>query len=345
MNDTYTCYLSLGANLGNRGETLREALRRIAALPDVKLTAVAPFYETPPWGKTDQPPFLNTAAAVDVNRDPYAFLHDCQQIERDLGRVRHEHWGARTIDIDLLTIPGFTSDTAELHLPHPYLAQRAFVLKPLADIAPDLTVNGRKVREWLADVSAEGITRAAEVSDPYPLKLIACTDEARGIGYRGNLLAYIPEDLHRFRRLTEGHVVIMGRKTMASLPGKRPLVNRRNIVLSRTLTSGEHNGFIVVKDLPALWRELGRLELAGEREFWCIGGESVYRLLLPYVRFCELTVIPGTHEADAFLPPLDGFDCISSESFSASLPVSVPTAPESLQDTLTCRFEHWERRL
>ena len=86
----YRCYLSLGANLGERGETLREALRRIAALPVTLLEAVSPFYETAPWGKLDQPSFLNAAATVLTSLAPRDFLHACQSIERDLGRVRHE---------------------------------------------------------------------------------------------------------------------------------------------------------------------------------------------------------------------------------------------------------------
>ena len=145
-------YLSLGANLGNRGETLREALRQIACLPQTALKAVAPFYETAPWGNLEQPAFINTAAMVETELSPLNFLHQTQQIEFALGRVRHEHWGARTIDIDLLWAEGFASDTEELKLPHPYLTERAFVLLPLRDIAPDLLVQGRMVASGSAEL-------------------------------------------------------------------------------------------------------------------------------------------------------------------------------------------------
>ena len=98
------------------------------------------MYETPPWGKLDQPPFINGAAAVETDMPPLELLAACQQIEKKLGRVRHEHWGARTIDIDLLYIPGVQLAEAELVLPHPYMLERSFVLVPLAEIAPELVL-------------------------------------------------------------------------------------------------------------------------------------------------------------------------------------------------------------
>ena len=83
---------------------MREALRRIAAHPRMHLAAVSVFYETPPWGKTDQPPFLNAAACIEFDTTPQDLLVALQNIEHALGRVRREHWGARTIDLDILHI-------------------------------------------------------------------------------------------------------------------------------------------------------------------------------------------------------------------------------------------------
>ena len=123
-------YLSIGANLGDREGTLKRAVALLDANPDVTVTAVSPFYETPPWGKEDQPPF----------------------IERQLGRVRHEKWGARTIDIDLVYSPDEACQTQTLTLPHPYLTQRAFVLVPLRDLVPDLILFGRPIDDWLAQL-------------------------------------------------------------------------------------------------------------------------------------------------------------------------------------------------
>lgn len=310
----YRCYLSLGANLGARGETLREALRRIAALPVTLLVAVSPFYETAPWGKLDQPPFLNAAAFVLTFLKPRDFLHACQDIERDLGRVRHEHWGARTIDIDLLSIEGFTSDDEELRLPHPYMTERAFVLVPLADIAPEHFVKGRSIRDWCRAVSKDGVMPAAELADPWPLRLLACIDADRGLGKDGHLLASVPEDMARFRQLTMGQVVIMGHGTMGSLPRRRPLRGRINIVLSSTLTPEDAPGFLICRSLSELWMLLGKLSFEHPGcSFWCIGGAQVYKELLPYVREAYITELTAYYAADCHLPALGSVVCTGRE--------------------------------
>ena len=252
--------LSIGANLGRRAWALRAAIRRIAGLPGTRLVGASSFYETAPWGKTDQPPFLNGAVQVETTLSPEAFLHQAQAIERDLGRVRHEHWGARTIDIDLVyavecvdtadgagqppaagiggpdgTTRVIHRNTEELRLPHPYLLERAFVLEPLRELAPDLVLAGQPISYWCKKNVAQDVRRAAELADPWPLQMIACVSKTRGIGNGGELLFHIPEDMEFFKRQTktDGSVVIMGRRTWESLP--HPLRGRLNVVLSRTL--------------------------------------------------------------------------------------------------------------
>ena len=162
MREPRATYLSLGANLGNREETLREAVRRIGAAESVELTAVSSVYETEPWGKLDQPRFLNLAVAVETTLSPEAFLALAQKIEKELGRVRHERWGARTIDIDVLCFEGVERNTPELTLPHPYMTERAFVLVPLAEIAPALAVKGKTVEAWRDATGYEGVTCVTE---------------------------------------------------------------------------------------------------------------------------------------------------------------------------------------
>ena len=157
MNEPRAAYLSLGSNLGNREETLREAVRRIGAAESVELTAVSSVYETEPWGKLDQPRFLNLAVAVETTLSPEALLALAQKIENELGRVRHERWGARTIDIDILCFEGVERNTPELTLPHPYMTERAFVLVPLAEIAPTLTFKGKTVEAWRQATEDQGI--------------------------------------------------------------------------------------------------------------------------------------------------------------------------------------------
>ena len=146
---SYTCYLSLGANLGQREVSIIEAMRLLQASEKIQLTAVSSLYETPPWGKPDQPAFINAAAAVKTELAPLELLQICQSIEKQLGRQRHEHWGARTIDVDMLYIPGVTMDEEALKLPHPYMLQRSFVLVPLAEVAGDVVIAGKNVKEHM----------------------------------------------------------------------------------------------------------------------------------------------------------------------------------------------------
>ena len=98
----YIYYLSLGANLGDRLATIAKAIEALNDLGDI--ARVSQMYETPPWGKLDQPAFVNCAVMAVSEFMPLEFLHHCQHIEKALGRVRHEHWGARTIDIDILLV-------------------------------------------------------------------------------------------------------------------------------------------------------------------------------------------------------------------------------------------------
>ena len=146
---SYTCYLSLGANLGQREVSIIEAMRLLQASEKIQLTAVSSLYETPPWGKLDQPAFINAAVAVKTELAPLELLQICQSIEKQLGRQRHEHWGARTIDVDMLYIPGVTMDEEALKLPHPYMLQRSFVLVPLAEVAGDMVIAGKNVKEHM----------------------------------------------------------------------------------------------------------------------------------------------------------------------------------------------------
>lgn len=310
-------WLSLGANLGNRGETIREALRQIAAVSATRLVQVASFYETAPWGKLDQPGFINTAAEIDTSLPLVELLHEMQRIEKILGRVRHEHWGARTIDIDLLVAEGEMSDTAELRLPHPYLTERAFVLRPLLDIAPELNINGRTVRAWYEEpmIKCQVMNPAAELNNPWPIRMIAAMDENRGIGSEGQLLVHIPEDMERFKTLTSGHIVVMGRKTQESLPGGKPLKDRINIVMTHQPLDIE--GFFTCHSIEKLWQLLGKIKQKyPEKKIWCIGGSEIYRQLLPYTSEIQLTLLKGSYSADTFFPNTEeGFRRRQSEIF------------------------------
>jgi 2-amino-4-hydroxy-6-hydroxymethyldihydropteridine diphosphokinase len=152
-----TAYLSLGANLGDRAGNLAAALARLEAA-GVRVERVSSLYETAPVGGPPQPPYLNLVARVETSLPPRELLRLCLAVEAELGRVRTVHWGPRTVDIDLLLYEGATSDDLELTLPHPRMAERQFVLVPLAEIAPDLRLPDGRTAAEAADPGDPGVT-------------------------------------------------------------------------------------------------------------------------------------------------------------------------------------------
>lgn len=127
-------FLGLGSNVGDRWKLLREA---VASLPDV--VAVSPVYETDPvGGPSGQGPYLNCVVELSTTLPPRQLLGICHRLETAADRVRHERWGPRTLDIDILLVEGTTLDDPDLQIPHPRLRERRFVLEPLRDLAPEL---------------------------------------------------------------------------------------------------------------------------------------------------------------------------------------------------------------
>lgn len=127
-------FLGIGSNLGDREQYLRDA---IAGIPDV--VAISPLYETRPvGGPDDQGRYLNAVVQLSTNRSPRELLEVCRRLEAAAGRVRDEHWGSRTLDVDVLLVGDLTVDEPDLQVPHPRMWERSFVLIPLGDLAPDL---------------------------------------------------------------------------------------------------------------------------------------------------------------------------------------------------------------
>ena len=133
-------YLGLGSNLGDRAGYLQGAVDALEAEPSVALVATSPVYETEPVGGPAQPPYLNAVVAVDTDVSPHELLAIAQRLEVAAGRVRAERWGPRTLDVDVLLVDDLRVDTDDLVVPHPRLGERAFVLAPLHDLAPELVV-------------------------------------------------------------------------------------------------------------------------------------------------------------------------------------------------------------
>ncbi|MCX5519930.1 2-amino-4-hydroxy-6-hydroxymethyldihydropteridine diphosphokinase [Kaistia defluvii] len=152
-------YLGLGSNLGDREALLRAAIMALDATPDVRVTSISSLYETPPWGPVPQGPYLNACVALETTLSPRQLLTLCLAIERDHGRERAIRWGPRTLDMDVLLYGDESIDEEGLIVPHPRMAERAFVLVPLAEIAPDLRIGGRAIRELLGGVETDDIRK------------------------------------------------------------------------------------------------------------------------------------------------------------------------------------------
>jgi 2-amino-4-hydroxy-6-hydroxymethyldihydropteridine diphosphokinase len=157
-------YVGLGSNMGDREAMLRAALDQLALMPSTDLGKVSAFYETEPIGVKDQPWFLNAVAQLDTDLTPGQVVWNLQRIERQLGRVRHERWGPRTIDLDLLLAGDLVIEESGLVVPHPELLQRAFALVPLVEIDPMLVhpVTGETLLRHLANLgSGQTVHRAS----------------------------------------------------------------------------------------------------------------------------------------------------------------------------------------
>lgn len=156
--------IAFGGNVGDARTTIARAIDAFCDGGEVLLVRRSSDYETPPWGVTDQPPFVNACILVETALAPPALLARGQTIERLHGRdrSRETRWGPRTLDIDLIDYAGATLNEPDLTLPHPRARERAFVLAPLSEIAPDWRIGGVSVTEALAGLDAGGISRLPE---------------------------------------------------------------------------------------------------------------------------------------------------------------------------------------
>lgn len=153
-------FIGLGSNLGDSRQHVLDAIDALARLPATRVLARSRLYSTPPWGVLDQPSFVNAAVSIETPLAPHDLLDALLTIERAAGRIRDgERWGPRTLDLDLLHVSGMTWSDERLTLPHPRMAERAFVLLPLNDLAPELYLPGLgAVGELLASVDSSECT-------------------------------------------------------------------------------------------------------------------------------------------------------------------------------------------
>ncbi|MGH8091705.1 MAG: 2-amino-4-hydroxy-6-hydroxymethyldihydropteridine diphosphokinase [Rudaea sp.] len=157
-------YIGLGSNLADPHAQVEAGIGALDRLPKTRLFARSRLYRSAAWGRADQPEFINAAAALETDLSPRELLDALLALERDAGRERDgTRWGPRVLDLDILLFGDRHIDEPGLHVPHPHLHQRAFVLVPLAEIAPDLVVPGRgRVADLRAGVDVSSCRRMAE---------------------------------------------------------------------------------------------------------------------------------------------------------------------------------------
>ena len=160
--------IALGGNVGDVRATFQKAISNICGMTQAALLARSSDYATPPWGNEAQARFVNACIEIETSLDPYALLFTLHRIEKKFGRDRaaEQHWGPRTLDLDLIAYDDVKIDKPELTLPHPRLFERAFVLVPLAEIVPDRVIAGRCVKDALAGLSTDGIQRLPDLGQP-----------------------------------------------------------------------------------------------------------------------------------------------------------------------------------
>jgi 2-amino-4-hydroxy-6-hydroxymethyldihydropteridine diphosphokinase len=157
-------FIALGSNLGNREDEIIRAIREVNALPRTRVTGISRFYSNPPMGPQDQPDYLNGAVRIETELDPLSLLDALQGIEKSHGRVKTRRWGERCIDLDIALYGEESISSERLTVPHLGIEARDFVLRPLMDIDPSLTLpTGEKISELLSKLDQSSLTEA-----PFP---------------------------------------------------------------------------------------------------------------------------------------------------------------------------------
>ncbi len=155
--ECYDALIGLGSNMGDKQANIARAIELLCGNGDIHLVRRSRDYRSPPWGITDQDWFVNAVAAVATGLSARELLVRCLAVEDAMGRVRLQKWGPRVVDVDVLTYRGETIDLADLKVPHPFIEERSFVVVPLAEIAPDEIIRGKRAEELARAVDRAGL--------------------------------------------------------------------------------------------------------------------------------------------------------------------------------------------
>lgn len=158
MTATHTAYIGLGSNLEDPVQQLKTALQELDQLPDTRLTQASSLYSSKPVGPQDQPDFVNAVAQLETSLEPLALLDQLQALEHAHRRVRERHWGPRTLDLDLLLFGDQIMSHPRLTVPHAHMHERGFVLLPLAEISPNLSLPGKgSITDILSNIATDDL--------------------------------------------------------------------------------------------------------------------------------------------------------------------------------------------
>lgn len=158
-----TAYIGLGGNLGDVFASMKSALQTLNEHPQISVNSISKVYKTPPWGIEYQDWFLNACAELHTSLTAQELLAACREAERVLKRVRTIRWGPRTIDLDVLIYGNEEISEENLQVPHPRMHERAFVLMPMADIAPDILLQTKTISDWLEAIDVSEIQKTDKV--------------------------------------------------------------------------------------------------------------------------------------------------------------------------------------
>lgn len=149
----FDALIGLGSNVGDKPANIAQAIELLTGPGDIRLVRASSLYRTAPWGVLDQDWFVNACIAVATDLEPHDLLARCLGAEQTMKRVREQRWGPRVIDVDVLTYRDAVLNDPDLTLPHPRITERAFVLVPLSEIAPEIEIAGHPLAHWLARVN------------------------------------------------------------------------------------------------------------------------------------------------------------------------------------------------
>lgn len=292
---TYTAYIGLGANLGQALASIHASANELRQTNGINNLSLSAIYDTSPVGCTG-PDYVNAVAKINTSLSAIELLQTLQNIELKHGRTRSYKNAPRTLDLDLLWYDNQIIKSDNLTVPHPRMHERAFVLQPLLDLAPNLELTQGKLVELLKDCHEQRITMI-EPMQAQIISLVVAYTKNRVIGLDGGMPWHLPADLAHFKRATMGCPIIMGRTTWLSIG--RPLPGRRNLVLSRN-PDFQASGVQVYQNIQAA------IASCTDAEKICIiGGEQIFRLALPIANEIIATEIQSDIDGDTWFPALD----------------------------------------